>query len=152
MASQPGDIHRKLPFRKIEKYEGFINYKIIREIHRKIQANISIIQSELGKGHHGLLGLEIQPATYQTVTGKEIQWPAHPPQPDPVPVNAAADEVPGYIQHYAAQVDPWIQMVNAEDILKQQLLESLYKNSLKGQHQEYINYSKLTLAGHIKNL
>ena len=70
MASQPGDIHRKLPFRKIEKYEGFINYKIIREIHRKIQANASTIHSELGWVQHGLLRLAMQPAIYRTVIEK----------------------------------------------------------------------------------
>ena len=65
MTSKPEDIRSKLPFKKIKKCEGVINYKIIREIHRKIQANTSNIRSELGGGQHGLLRLEMQPATYQ---------------------------------------------------------------------------------------
>ena len=70
MTSKPEDIRSKYPFKKIPKCEGVIDYKIIREIHRKIQANASTIQSELGVGQHGLFGLAMQPANYQTVIGK----------------------------------------------------------------------------------
>ena len=104
---------------------GVVDYKIIRKIHRKIQANASTIQSELGGGQNGLLGLEMQPATYQTIIGQAFQRPVHPSQAAPVPTNTDAAEISGYIQIHAAQVDLWRQMVNAEDIPKQQLLGSL---------------------------
>ena len=45
------------------KYEGVIDYKIIHEIYRKNQANASTIQSEMGRGEHVILRLEMQPAT-----------------------------------------------------------------------------------------
>ena len=78
MNYKPEDIHSKLPFKKITKCEGVIDYKIIREIHRKIQANASTIQSELGGGQRGLLGMEMQPATYLTVIGQDFQRPVRP--------------------------------------------------------------------------
>ena len=43
-------------------------------------------------------------------------------------------------------------MVNAEDILKQQLLESLEDMYFEGQRQSYINYANITLAGIIQHL
>ena len=43
-------------------------------------------------------------------------------------------------------------MVNAQDILKQQLLGSLEENYFKVQCQSYINYAKRTLAGLIQHL
>ena len=43
-------------------------------------------------------------------------------------------------------------MVNAEDILKQQLLGSLEEKYLKGQRQAYINYTNCTLAVLIQHL
>ena len=101
---------------------GVINYKIIREIHRKIQANASIIHSELGGGQHGILRLAMESATYQTVIGQDFHRPFRPPQAAPVPTNTDAAEIPRYIQIHAAQVDQWRQMVKAEDMLKQQLL------------------------------
>ena len=125
MTSKPEEICSKFPVKKITKFEGVVDYKIIREVHRRIQENVSTIQSELGRGQYGILGLVMQPATYQTVIGHDFQRLSLPPQAAPVPSNAAAAEVPRYIQHHAAQVNQWHQMVNAEDILKQQLLESL---------------------------
>ena len=135
MTSKPEYIRSKLPFKKITKCEGFIDYNIIREIDRKIQANAPTLQSELGGVHPGILGLEMQPATYRTVIGQYFQRLVRPPQAAPVPTNTDAAEIPRYIQLHAAQVDQWRQMVNVEDILKQKLLESLEDKYFKGKHQ-----------------
>ena len=152
MTSKPEDIHSKFPSKKITKCEGVVDYKIIHGIHRKIQSNTSTIHSELGGGQHVPLGLAMQPATYQTVIGKDFQRLARPPQSALVPTNAAAAEVPRYIQYHAAQVNQWRQMVNAEDILKQKRLGSLEEKYFKVQQQAYINYTNRTLAGLIQHL
>ena len=94
----------------------------------------------------------MQPATYQTVIGKYFQRPVRPPQAAPVPTNMDAAEIPRYIQLHAYQVDQWHQMLNAEDILKQQLLGSLEEKHFKGQRQAYLNYANLTLAVLIQHL
>ena len=88
----------------------------------------------------------MQPATYRTVIGQYFQRLVHPPQAVPVPTNTDAAEIPRCIQINAAQVDQWRQMVNPEDILKQELLVSLEEKYFKGQRQAYINYANRTLA------
>ena len=128
MTSKHEYICSKFPFKKITKCEEVTDYKIIRKIHRKIQANVSTIQSELGVEQRDLLSMEMQPSTYRTVIRHDFQLPACTPQVAPVPANAAAAEVPRYIQRHVAQMDQWRQMVNAEDILKQQLLELMEEN------------------------
>ena len=110
------------------------------------------MQSKLGEGQNGLRGMAMQPATYQTVIGKYFQRPVCPPQIAPMPTNMDAAEIPRYIQLHASQLDQWLQMVNAEDILKQQLLGSLEEKYFKGQRQAYINYSNRTLAVLIQHL
>ena len=67
----------------------------------------------------------MQPATYHTVIGQDFQRLVRPPQVAPVPTNTDTSEIPSYIQLYAVKVDQWHQMVNVEDILKQQLLGSM---------------------------
>ena len=94
----------------------------------------------------------MQPATYHTVIGRYFQHPVRPPQAAQVPTNMDAAEIPRYIQLHAAQVDQWCQIVNAEDILKQQLLGSLDEKYFKGQRQASINYANRTLAGIIQHL
>ena len=69
-----------------------------------------------------------------------------------MPTNAGAAEIPRYIQLHPAQVDQWRQMVNVEDILKQQLLGSLEEKYFKRQRQAYINYANRTLTGIIQHL
>ena len=59
----------------------------------------------MGGGKHGLLGLAMQPSTYQTVIGKYFSARPAPPQAASVPTNADAAEIPRYIQIHAAQVD-----------------------------------------------
>ena len=93
----------------------------------------------------------MQPATYRTVIGKDIQRPFRPPQAAPVPTNADTAEIPRYIQLHAAQVDQWHQMVNLEDILNQKLLGSLEEEYFKVGSKAYINYANRTLAGLIQN-
>ena len=96
--------------------------------------------------------MAIHPDIYCTVIGQDFQRPFRPQQADPAPTNTNAAEIPRYIQLHAAQVDQWRQMVNAEDILKQQLLGSLEENYFKGQHQAYINYANRTLVVLIQHL
>ena len=69
-----------------------------------------------------------------------------------MPTNTDAAEIPRYIQLHAAKVDQWRQIVNAEDILKQQLLGSLEEKYFRGQRQAYINYANCTLAVLIQHL
>ena len=88
----------------------------------------------------------MQPDTHRTVIGQYFQGPVRPPQAAPVPTNTDAAEIPRYIQLHAAQVDQWIQMVNAEDILKQKKLGSLEEKYFNGQRQAYINYANRTLV------
>ena len=94
----------------------------------------------------------MQPSTYQTVIGNGFQRLARPSQAYPVPGNVSAAKVPSYIQNHAAQVDQWRQMINAEDILKQKLLESLDEKYFKRQRHSYINYSSRTPMGIIQHI
>ena len=57
-----------------------------------------------------------------------------------------------WIQQHASQLNQWQQIMNAEDILKQKILESMDEKYFKGQQQLYINYAKLTLEGIIQHM
>ena len=94
----------------------------------------------------------MQPATYRTVIGEDFQRPVCPQQVSPAPTNTDAAEIPRYIQLHIVQVDQCRQMVNAEDILRQQLLESLGEKYFKSQRQAYKNYANRTLTVLIQHL
>ena len=127
MTSKSKDIHIKYQFKTITKIEVVIDYKIIREIERKIYANASTIWSKLGGRQHGILGLEMQQYMHHTVKDHDSIQPACTPQVDLVPPNTYTAKVPRWIQHHAAKVNQWRQKVNDKYILKQQLIDSLGK-------------------------
>ena len=57
------------PFPIIPKINGKPTRKDIEKLQKKIYANAAAIQSELGGGAHGHLGLTITLADYLTATG-----------------------------------------------------------------------------------
>ena len=62
-------IKENFPHPHIPAQPGMPTHDIIAAVHRKLKANAASVESTLGGGTHGLLGLTILPETYQTVTG-----------------------------------------------------------------------------------
>ena len=63
------NINDSFPHPTIPKHTGMPTYKIIKSVHEKLKANVGSIQSELGSGAHGLLGLTLSTQAYSTITG-----------------------------------------------------------------------------------
>ena len=152
MISTPEDISRKSPFKKITKCEG--GHRLKNHPRNPSQNSSKCINHTVRIGR----GTAWSPWTgSRTNHIPHCNWerfpaPGRPPQAAPVPTNTDAAEIPRYIQIHADQVDQRLQMVNAEDILKQQLLGSLEEIYFKGKHQAYINYTNCILAGLIQHL
>ena len=94
MTSKLEGICIKFTFNKIKTFEEVIDYKTIYDIHHKIQANASTIQSKLVRRQHGILKLVIQQNMYHTVTRHNFVGLTCPPQAAPVPQNTSADKTP----------------------------------------------------------
>jgi len=62
----------------ITRVEGEPTFKTIKEVEKCIITNTSSIESELGRGQHGLLGLVISPTRYNTITGHDFILHANP--------------------------------------------------------------------------
>ena len=62
----------------ITRQPGMTPYEIIQEKHMRIKSNATSVQSELGGGAHGLLGLALSPAAYRTITGYYFAVPGNP--------------------------------------------------------------------------
>ena len=66
------------PHQTIPSQPGMPTYETIQETHMLLKANAASIQSELGGGAHGLLGLALSPTAYQTITGSPFVPPVNP--------------------------------------------------------------------------
>ena len=90
MTPKPEDICSKHPFNTITKCEGVIDYKLIREIHCKIQANTSTIQSELGGGQSWFPW-----SGNTTIHITNCNWAIFP-APGPYPTSSSSDNRCGF--------------------------------------------------------
>ena len=97
-------------------------YDIIASVHRKLKANAASVSSTLGGGTHGLLGLIILPATYQTVTGYPFAAPVNPGNlPDIAPAASQA-QIGEAVRQHKERLKVWKEY-NATDLaLKKQIL------------------------------
>ena len=51
------NLNDSFPHPTMPKHNGMPTYETIQSVHQKLKANAASIQSELGGGAHGLLGL-----------------------------------------------------------------------------------------------
>ena len=80
----------------ITRVEGEPTFKTIKEVKKCIITNASSIESKLGGGQHGLLGLVISPTRYNTITGHDFilhvnpgALPIFPPNPTQAQITQA---------------------------------------------------------------
>ena len=64
-----GKILDIFPIKYITKHSVEPTFQAIRDSHNQLKSNASSILADIGGGHFGLLGLIIQPKTYETLTG-----------------------------------------------------------------------------------
>ena len=82
------------PIKDITKHTGEPTFQDIRDSHNQLKANAASILSDIGGGPFGLLGLIIQPKTYETLTGipfiKHTNPGTHPSYSTGISVGKAA--------------------------------------------------------------
>ena len=72
------NITDSFPNPTIPKIEGEPRYETIKSVEKLLIENASSVQSTLGGGNHGLLGLILTPEKYQLVTGHTFEAHTNP--------------------------------------------------------------------------
>eukprot|EP00957_Ditylum_brightwellii_P087895 6693684-Ditylum_brightwellii.AAC.1 len=72
-------ITASFPHPVIPRLPGDPTYERIYEVKKILSKNAGCVQSTLGGGRHGLLGLTIRPADYTRETGHAFVPPINPP-------------------------------------------------------------------------
>ena len=65
-------VRESFPHQDLPVQPGPPTFEKIEATHAKIKANAASIQSELGGGAHGLLGIALNPETYLLLTGSQF--------------------------------------------------------------------------------
>ena len=66
------------PYPTIEPIQGPPTYETLTAVHLCLNANAASVDSELGGGQHGLLGMKISDASYTILTNENSTPPVNP--------------------------------------------------------------------------
>ena len=87
-------VNTYFPHPEPTKIEGEPTYKSLTTVNNELKANASSVDSELGGGNHGYLGLVLSDPEYATIPGTV---PFEPPAfPDPLVVPPTATQVQAF--------------------------------------------------------
>jgi hypothetical protein len=145
-------IRDSFPYVTIPKQTGTPTYESINEVHQKLKANASSIQSELGGGTHGLLGLMLRPNRYLELTGQPFVFPINPGPTTVIPEGATAAVTSALIRNHNELLRIFRETTRTDQALKQQLLatfDDMYLKALKNRHTGYTSVTSLELLLHL---
>ena len=69
------NLNDSFPHTTIPRHTGMLTYETIKNVHKKLKANLASVQSELGGSAHGLLGITLSRQAYATITGADFTIP-----------------------------------------------------------------------------
>lgn len=147
-------IKEGFPHLVVPRQPGEPTYKTIRTVHRLLKANAASIPSDLGGGAHGLLGLLLTDAVYQTITGVLFTRPVNPGTTATIPARSTGKITRRLERDHKESLRVYREVERTDQALKQQLLASFDDMHLKAQRNAHVGYSNSTtmdLVTHLYN-
>ena len=77
----------------IENQPGLPTYSTINTIHTLLKTNAASVPLQLGGGKHGLLGLLLQPETYNRLTSFDFTAPTNPGTSPNIPDESTGPQI-----------------------------------------------------------
>ena len=148
------DILSKFPTQKVPEIFGEPTYDSITNIKSELFSNAAVIQTTLGGGQHGHIGLIMQPALYANLSATPFIIPQ---DPGPLPVfnpnirYTAADRET-VIREHKEQTRLYQTIVNVDLALKKQLIaavEDVYLAEKKDRYMGFLHVRTRHLLEHL---
>jgi len=145
-------VKENFPHPHIPAQSGMPTYEAIAAMHRKLKANAASVNSTLGGGTHGLLGLTILPATYQTITGHAFVAPVNPGALPTIAATATQAQIGEAVRQHKERLKIWKEYNVTDQTLKNQLLSTFDEVYLKGLRNRHVGYQNVTARDMIQHL
>ena len=145
-------IRDSFPFPTLPKQMGVPTFETIKAAHMKLKTNAASIPSTLGGGNHGLLGLVLTNAVYNTLTGHNFVLPNNPGAVPTIPNNATAAQIGEEVRQHGERLRCYQETNRTDHALKQLLLNSfdeMYTRGLRNVHTGYSNVTTIALLNHL---
>ena len=146
-------IKSNFPFSIIPREPGLPDFEKINGVHAKGKANCASVQSTLGGGSHGLLGLALSAPTYLQITGANFYRPVNPGLLPQAVVGTAA-QMAEIVRRHKEELRMYRIVQATDDACKSQLLEAfdkIYFRGLRNRHTGFTGISYLDMITHLYN-
>lgn len=129
----------------LPKIVGKPTYEKLRELKKHLKANAANVQSDLGGGAFGHLGLVLDDATYQALTNN--QQYTRPPHPGPLAIQAgtAHHEAVRLREEHAENVRLFRETIDVERALKRQIISAIDKEYIKELYDDVTSTITMTI-------
>ena len=144
MPSSIEKIVDRFPFPMIDPIIGTLDYKIIVDIHLKLNYNADSVQSNIGCGTLGLLFLTVLPAVYATLSTTAFVPPVKPGPEPSIPTGSTGAVIADLWYHHTKATKIFTEYKNTDKALHQLLLASTDELYVRSLRHKYIGYGKTT--------
>ena len=148
-------IKEGFPHLLIPRHTGAPSYESVQATHKLLKANAASVPSDLGGGQHGLLGLMLDNAVYNNVTGQNFVRPVNPGNSAVIPPGATAAVTHTLERVHSENLRVFREVTRTDQALKQQLLkvfDDMYFKALRNPHVGYTNTTAYNLIQHLYNV
>ena len=145
-------IVENFPYPSFTPISGVPDDETLSELHTQANTNVSSIQSNLGRGAHGLLALTLEPTVLLPLTGVNFIAPVNPGTHAIIPPGATAAQISAIRNQFDYDTIAFKEYVNTDKALVSQLVEAideLYLKSLRNKYVGFTGKTFLTMIAHL---
>ena len=130
---------------KATKIVGTPNIDTLQALHSQLKSNTANIQSNLGRGNHGDLGLILTNAAYAIIApGTPYARPANPGPLPLFPGAATGPQMSAIERLHRVQLFEFNRYRNVKSALKRFLIHSVDNIFIHALHQQHVGYANCT--------
>ena len=113
--------------------------KALKTLQKELQANASSVETDLGGGNHGYLGLVLTDAEYATIPNTQPFIPPTYPPPLVIPANSTPIQALELKEQYNEQKRLYLECKNVEKALLRHIQEAIEDKYINSLVDEYTN-------------
>ena len=144
MTAQVDSIIESFPNPRVPPLVGRPEHASLNELKQLLYENAASVQSALGGGAHGHLGLLISNARHFTLTGENFVPPLNPGSTPNIPNGSTGPQIARIVETHKAELKVFQTFRNVDNALKQQLTSAVPRMYIKALADRMLGFANRT--------
>ena len=152
MTAQVDSIIESFPNPRIPPLVGRPEHSSLTELKQLLYENAASVQSALGGGGHGHLGLVISNARHSTLTGHNFVPPLNPGTTPVIPNGSTGPQIARLVATHKAELKVFQTFRNVDNALKQQLTSAVSRMYIKAMANRMLGFANVSARQLLQHL